>query len=55
MQGEWSEAVRRSLITLKALTYHRQGDCRALHDIASERLGGCAIGIIGSAGCATQR
>ena len=54
-QGEYRDAVVRSLITLKALTYEPTGGivAAATTSLARDARGSGATGTTGSAGCAT--
>ena len=54
--GEWSEAVLRSLVTLKALTNRETGGIVAAATTSlPEQLGGPATGTTAFAGCAMPR
>ena len=54
--GPWTEAVKRSLITLKALTYApTRRNCRRCHDVAARAAGRREeLGLSLIAGCATR-
>lgn len=54
--GRWTEQVKRSLITLKALTYMPTGGIVAAATTSlPEKIGGRATGTTAIAGCATRR
>jgi hypothetical protein len=52
---QWSDAVRRSLITLQALTHAPRAYAAAVTTSLPEQIGGFEIGITDFVGCVTRR
>ena len=56
VQGPYAEAVERSLMTLKAMTYRPSGGIvAAVTTSLPEKIGGTRTGTIATAGCAIRR